>query len=425
MAHDRCLACGTELSGAPRCPNCARPKPMLLLDLQATAVPSGPRAQVVARERPRRVGVVVLVGVLVLAAVVGGVARFAGGDSDPASTPDTSVPTSATTTLVPTTNPVASSASSVTTRPPAAPPTIASVAYVNGRMGAVFGEKVPFRLYAFDATTLRGYVDTATGQLVNAASTVPGDQVFAGSESRLFVFNSRTQTLSTIDRNLRETPTTIARDVTSAFPSTTGKLWAVVDRSDSANASHVLEFAADGTKSSELTIPAPFAVRGALGGSLVTAAAGQIFLHDPKTTRVSSYAVGDLMAINGSRVAWLGCDAMPSCHVHIGDVTRPRLATVGLSTLQPEAYWVLSLSPTGDAAVVPPTGKPGFRLLNFATGLDLALTAGDDNLSWSPDGKWLFNTNSSPPQAIDVPGGRAIDISLSGPDRSPFRVVPL
>jgi hypothetical protein len=398
---------------------------MLLLDLQATAVPSGPRAQVVARERPRRVGVVVLVGVLVLATVIGGVARFAGGDGgDPVSTPETSVPTSATTTLAPTTNPVASSAS-ITTRPPTTPPTTASVAYVNGRMGAVFGEKVAFRLYAFDATTLRGYVDTATGQLVNAASTVPGDQVFAGSESRLFVFNSRTQTLSTIDRNLREAPTTIARNVTSAFPSTTGKLWAVVDRSDSTNVSHVLEFAADGTKSSELAIQAPFSVRGSLGGAIVTAAAGQIFLHDPKTARVSSYAVGDLMAINGNRVAWLGCDAMPSCHVYIGDATRPRLATIGLSTLPPEAYWVLSLSPTGDAAVVPPTGKPGFRLLNFATGLDLALTAGDDNLSWSPDGKWLFNTNSTPPQAIDVPGGRAVDILLSGPDRSPFRVVPL
>src|SRR5687767_3012257 len=178
MTHDRCLACGAELSGASRCPNCARPKPMLLLDLQATAVPSGPRAQVIARERPRRVGVVALVGVLVLAAVVGGVARFAGGgDGDPASASDTSVPTSATTTLAPTTNSVASSASSVTTRPVTTPPTTASVAYVNGRMGAVFGEKVPFRLYAFDATTLRGYVDTATGQLVNAASTVPGDQV--------------------------------------------------------------------------------------------------------------------------------------------------------------------------------------------------------------------------------------------------------
>jgi hypothetical protein len=64
-------------------------------------------------------------------------------------------------------------------------------------------------------------------------------------------------------------------------------------------------------------------------------------------------------------------------------------------------------------------------LVNFSTGLDLALTAGDDNLAWSPDGRWLFNTNSSPPQAIDVPGGRTVDIALSGPDRSPFRVVPL
>jgi len=422
MTHDRCLACGTELGGASRCPNCARPKPMLLLDLQASAVSSGPRAQVVERERPRRIGAVVLVGVLVLAAVIGGVAHFAGTDGDPVSTPDTSVPTSESTTLAPTTTPVASSASSITTRPPT---TTASVAYVNGRPGAVFGEKVPFRLYAFDATTLRGYVETATGQLVNAATTVPGDQVFAGSESRLFVFNSRTQTLSTIDRNLREAPTTIAREVTSAFPSTTGKLWAVVDRSDSITVSHVLEFAADGTKSSELSIQAPFSVRGSLGGSIVSSAAGQIFLHDPKTARVSTYAVGDLMAINGSRVAWLGCDALPSCHVYIGDPTRPRLATVGIPTPLPEAYSVLSLSPTGDAAVVPPGGKPGFRLLNFATGLDLALTAGDDNLSWSPDGKWLFNTNSSPPQAIDVPGGRAVDILLSGPDRSPFRIVPL
>jgi hypothetical protein len=261
--------------------------------------------------------------------------------------------------------------------------------------------------------------------LVNAASTVPGDQVFAGSDTRVFVFNSRTRTLSTIDRNLRENAITIARDVTWVFPSTDGKLWAVVDRSDSDHVSLVLEYAANGTKTSELTIPTPFAVRGSLGGAIVTAAAGQIFLHDPKSGRVSSYAVGDLMAINGSRVAWLGCDAAPACHIHIGDATRPRLTTVGISALQPEAYWVLSLSPTGDAAVVPPGATQGFRLLNFSTGLDLALTAGDDNLAWSPDGRWLFNTNSSPPQAIDVPGGRAVDIALSGPDRSPFRVVPL
>ena len=41
MAHDRCLACGTDLNGASRCPNCAPPKPMLLLDLQTTAVTMG------------------------------------------------------------------------------------------------------------------------------------------------------------------------------------------------------------------------------------------------------------------------------------------------------------------------------------------------------------------------------------------------
>jgi hypothetical protein len=398
---------------------------MLLLDLQSSAVPTGPRAQVVERRRPRRVGIVALVGVVVLAAVIGGVARFAGGENGDVATPDTSVPTTGTTTVPPTTVAVASSASSITSRPPTTPPTTAAVAYVNGRVGAVFGEKVAFRLYAFDATTLRGYVDTATGQLVNAAATVPGDQVFGGSETRLFVFNSRTQTLSTIDRDLREAPSPIAREVMWVFPSTNGKLWAVVDRADSGSATHVLEFAIDGSKSSELTIASPFAVRGSLGGAIVTDAAGQIFLHDPKTSRVTPYAVGDLMAINGNRVAWLGCDAAPSCHVYIGDATRPRLATVGISTLQPEAYGVLSLSPTGDAAVVPPGGKLGFRLLNFATGLDLALTAGDDNLSWSPDGKWLFNTNSSPPQAIDVPGGRAVDIALTGPDRSPFRIVPL
>ena len=74
----------------------------------------------------------------------------------------------------------------------------------------------------------------------------------------------------------------------------------------------------------------------------------------------------------------------------------------------------MSLSPTGDAAVVPPGARPGLRLLNFATGLDLTLTAGDDTLAWSPDGKWLFNMNSSPPQAIDVPGGRAIDHLVVG-----------
>ena len=426
MAHDRCLACGAELSGALRCPNCARPKPMLLLDLQASAVSNGPRPQVVERERPRRPGVVALVGVIVVAAVmIGGVARFSGDDGGGVSVPETSVPTSSSVTLVPTTTTVVSSVPSVSTRPPTSPSTTSSTAYVNGRMGAVFGEKVAFRLYAFDATTLRGYVDTATGQLVTAVSNVPGDQVFAGTETRVFVLDSRTQTLSTIDRNLREAPATIARDVVGAFPSTNGKLWAVVDRREPTNVSHVLEFATDGTKSAELTIQAPFVVRGSLGGAIVTSAAGQIFLHDPKTARASQYAVGDLMAINGSRAAWLGCDAAPSCHVYIGDATRPRLATVSISTLQPEAYWVLSLSPTGDAAVVPPGGRSGFRLLNFATGLDLALTAGDDNVAWSPDGKWLFNANSSPPQAIDVPGGRAVDISLSGPDRAPIRVVPL
>ena len=425
MTHDRCLACGSELSGAARCPNCARPTPMLLLDLQSSAVPTGPRPQVVQQERPRRVGVVALVGVLALAAVIVGVAQFAGGASNPTTTPDTTVPTTATTTLAPSTTAVASTAASTTTVPTTTRSTTPTIAYVNGRVGAVFGEKVGFRLYAFDATTLRGYVDTSTGQLVNAAATVPGDQVFAGSETRVYVFNSRTRILSSIDRNLRESAVTISRDVTWAFPSAHGKLWAVVDRSDSNNVTHVLEFNADGTKTSELTIQAPFAVRGSLGGSIVTAAAGQIFLHDPKNGRVNFYAVGDLMAINGSRVAWLGCDAAPSCHVYIGDATRPRLTTVAMSTLQPEAYWVLSLSPTGDAAVVPPGAKPGFRLLNFSTGLDLALTSGDDNLAWSPDGKWLFNTNSSPPQAIDVPGGRAVDLSLSGPDRSPFRVVPL
>ena len=426
MSHDRCLACGTDLHGASSCPQCALPRPMLLLDLQKSAVPNGPRPQVVHRDRRSRLGVIGVVGVVFLVVAIGVAARFSGGNGDPVTTPEATAPTTQQPTTAPTTTqPPSTSAALSTTRPPNAPPTTATIAYVNGRMGAVFGEKVAFRLYAFDATSLRGYVDTTTGQLVDAAVSVPGDQVFPGTDVRAFVFNSRAGILSTIDRNLREPPRTIARDIEWTFPSTNGKVWTVISSQSSTNATRLLEFAVDGTKTAELSIQAPFAVRGSLGGAIVTAVAGQIFLHDPKTSRVSEYAVGDLMAINGNRVAWLGCDASPSCHLYIGDATRPRLATVPMSTLQAETYWVLSLSPTGDAAVVPPGGRPGFRLLNFATGLDLALTSGDDNLAWSPDGKWLFNTNSTPPQAIDVPGGKAIDISLSGPDRAPFRVVPL
>ena len=90
-----------------------------------------------------------------------------------------------------------------------------------------------------------------------------------------------------------------------------------------------------------------------------------------------------------------------------------------------DAYALLSLSPTGDAAVVPPGLRPGVRLLNFATGLDITLSLDGDDLAWSPDGKWLINTSSSPPQAIDVPAGRSLDLSLAGPDRAPFRVVPV
>jgi hypothetical protein len=96
-----------------------------------------------------------------------------------------------------------------------------------------------------------------------------------------------------------------------------------------------------------------------------------------------------------------------------------------MSVMQPEASWMLSLSPNGDAAVVPPGPRPSFRQLNFTTGLDMPLTAGDDKLVWSPDGKWLFNTNSATPQAIDVPDGRTVNLSLAGPDRAPLRVVPL
>jgi hypothetical protein len=437
MSHDRCLACGVELSGASRCPKCARPKPMLLLDLQSTAVPNGPRPQIVQRDSRARLGAVGLVGVLVVALVIGAVARVTGGRGDRVSTPETSDPTSATSepaepesTVPATTVPVVTTtllpeAASVTTRSLSVPPTAATIAYVNGRMGAVFGEKVAFRLYAFDGNALRGYVDTATGQLVNAATSVPADQVFAGSDTRVFVLNSRTQTLSTIDRNLREMPVTIAHGVESVFPSTNGRIWTVDSKRGAGNATRVAEFGADGTKNAELLIPLPFAVRGSLGGAIVTAAAGQIFVHDPKTARVSQYAVGELTAINGNRVAWLSCDASPTCHVYIGDATRPRLATVSNSTMTFDAYALLSLSPTGDAAVVPPGLRPGVRLLNFATGLDITLSLDSDDLAWSPDGKWLINTSSSPPQAIDVPAGRSLDLSLAGPDHAPFRVVPV
>ena len=431
MAHDRCHGCGAEMHDAPRCPNCARPRPMLLLDLQSSAASTRPRPHVVAREGRRHTGVIATVAVAIVVSVIVGVARLtADGAGNASTTPETSAPstststpTTASTTLAPTTTPATTKpvASSVTTEPARS----ASPTYINGRSGAVFGEKVAFRLYAFDATSLRGYVDTTTGQLVYAASSVPGDHVFPGSETRLFVLNTRTKSLSSIDRNLRETPVLIARDVVWAFPSAAGKVWALVERADSNNVSHVVEFTVDGAKVAELDIQAPFAVRGALGGSVVTSAAGQIFLHDPKTGRVRQYAVGELTAINGERVAWLGCDATPSCHTYIGDATRPQLATLPVSASQPDSGWVLSLSPTGDAAVLPPSTRPGYRLLNFATGLDLSLAAGDDDLEWSPDGRWLFNANSSPPQAIDVPAGRTVDISLAGPDRSPFRVVPL
>ena len=56
MAHDRCLACGAELHGAPRCPNCTRPTPMLMLDLQSSAACPRPRPQVVEREGRRHIG---------------------------------------------------------------------------------------------------------------------------------------------------------------------------------------------------------------------------------------------------------------------------------------------------------------------------------------------------------------------------------
>jgi hypothetical protein len=415
---------------APRCPNCARPRPMLMLDLQSSAASTRPRPHVIERAGRRHTGVIAVVAVAIVVSVIVGVARLtADGASDASTAPETSepattTPTTASTTLAPaTTAPVTTKLvpSSVTTEPPRS----ASPTYINGRSGAVFGEKVAFRLYAFDATTLRGYVETTTGQLVYAASSVPGDHVFPGSDTRLFVLNTRTKSLSSIDRNLRESPVLIARDVVWAFPSSAGKLWALVERSDSTNVSHVVEFTVEGTTVAELNIQAPFAVRGSLGGSVVTSAAGQIFLHDPKTGRMKQYAVGELTAINGARAAWLGCDATPSCHTYIGDATRPQLATLPVSASQPDSGWVLSLSPTGDAAVLPPSARPGYRLLNFATGLDLPLTAGDDELVWSPDGKWLFNANSSPPQAIDVPAGRTVDISLAGPDRAPFRVVPL
>ena len=441
MAHDRCLGCGAEMHDAPRCPSCARTRPMLMLDLQATAASSRPRPHVVEREGRRHTGVITTIAVAIVVSVVVGVARLTGGGAGDASTaPETSASeTSASETSASETSaPVTSTPTSASTmRTPGAGSLRASTSaptdstlvtptpYINGRFGAVFGEKVAFRLYAFDATTLRGYVDTTTGQLVYAASNVPGDHVFAGSETRLFVLNTRTKSLSSVDRNLRESPVLIARDVVWAFPSTSGKLWAVVERPDSTNGSHVVEYTVEGANVAELAIQAPFAVRGALGGSLVTSAAGQIFLHDPRTGRVKQYAVGELTAINATRVAWLGCDATPSCHTYIGDASRPQLATLPVSSAQPETSWVLSLSPTGEAAVLPPATRPGYRLLNFATGLDLPLTAGDDDLVWSPDGRWLFNANSSPPQAIDVPAGRTVDISLAGPDRAPFRVVPL
>jgi hypothetical protein len=395
---------------------------MLMIDLQSSAVPTRPRPRVVEQVGRRRAGALAAVGLAVVAAVVVvGVARFSGGDDSGA--PVSSVPTT-TLALATTTAPAATTAPAVSSSTSVRPPT-SSIAYLNDRFGAVFGEKVAFRLYAFDATTLRGYVDTATGQLVDAAASIPGDHVFAGNETRLFILNSRTKTLSSVDRNLRETPTTIAGDVVWAFPSAAGRLWTVIDRADSNYVSHVLEFAVDGSKTAELTIQVPFAVRGSLNGAIVTSAAGKIFLHDPRSGRVTNYAVGELTAVNGSRIAWLGCDAAPSCHTYIGDATRPQLTTLPVSVAQPESSWVLSLSPNGDAAVVPPGPKPGYRLLNFATGLDMPLSTGDDELLWSPDGKWLFNTNSSPPQAIDVPGGRTVNLALTGPDRSPFRVVPL
>ena len=366
----------------------------------------------------------------VLAAVIVGVARFAGSDDDRAATPETSppetsVPTSAPTTLAPTTVAGGANASSSTTRP-ATTTSTASAAYVNGRMGVVFGEKVAFRLYVFDTTMLRGYVDTGTGQLINAASSVPADQVFAGSETRLFVFNSRTHTLSTIDRNLRETPTSIALDVNTVFPSTNGKLWAVVDRPDSNNAFLVQEFTSDGFKSSELTIQAPFTVRGSLGGSIVTAAAGQIFLHDPKTARVTQYAVGDLMAMTGSRGRVVGLRR----RTLVPRVCRRRHPAPPVDRRQrnAEARGVLGRV----AFTHRRRGSCSSRQAPGPSVVELrhrARSPPDCGRRHSrcgcPDGKWLFNMNSSPPQAIDVQGGRALDLSLSAPDRSPFRVVPL
>ena len=82
MSHDRCLACGTDLHGASSCPQCALPRPMLLLDLQKSAAPTGPRPQIVHRDRRNRLGVIGAVGVVFLLIAIGVAARFSGGDGD-------------------------------------------------------------------------------------------------------------------------------------------------------------------------------------------------------------------------------------------------------------------------------------------------------------------------------------------------------
>ena len=180
MAHDRCLACGTELSGASRCPNCARPKPMLLLDLQASAVSSGPRPQD-GRARAAQ------------ASRVDGARRHVrpgGGDrrcrpvrrqrwrpridARDIDARDLDARAIGTDHVAPTTTRrSAATASSSTARPA----TTASTR-VGRRTSTVAwawssARRSRFRLYAFDATMLRGYVDTGTGQLINAASSVP------------------------------------------------------------------------------------------------------------------------------------------------------------------------------------------------------------------------------------------------------------
>ena len=438
-----CRACGASRPDAARfCPQCGRPVDTtgpLVVELAPLGGPTAAeqRATVATRPPDRRRLATGLAAVVVVALVALGLTALLSDDGDAgpdaAPAPSTTAPVADEPTTVPATSTTASSTTTSTSTTTTVPATTTTIPFVNQRRGLVLDEAQRERsIYLADQRQLTR-IDLATGRVTTVAHGLAGgDWGITATDDRLIVGGYGSGTL------VRTWPKDLARSATivpglEGFNNLYGAqavdatgVWAVRFPSGPGAPTALRRVDLDGRLLGEVVAPVDATIAGFLGSRVVLQRFGQIWTMGLDGA-VRPYASGTVVAIAGSWVLWIGCDAQARCTYRLGTPAVPDTGRTSLETstllaggadegggptsarmLAPDAATVV-------ATVINDRFDGRTRIVDLATGSTLDLAGPGQWYAWTPDGDWLVEvTLGGELVATNVRTGRRVTIAHPG-----------